>query len=263
MKRLASLFAALVMCLAAMAGCATNDGSASSGTNPTASETSFNLAQFTNPFIGQWQSDIPSAHTTLTFDYKPDGTFDYEMDGVAADEGGKGSGGYVVHDGMMLTWLDAEGAAAYTYDVVDNNTINVTEIEFGENGEQIPGNTSPFTRVEGSSVNTKDEPLKLSNDFLGTWQSEIPSANTTLTFTYKDDGTFDFEMPNVPADQGGEGTGYYIVFGDKQVSYLAHEGTAAYSFDVADANTINVTELVPDANGKLVPGNTAPFIRVH
>lgn len=260
-KRILSLFTALLMCVAVLSACSANNTANPSGTG-NVSESAFNLAELSNPFLGEWQSDIPSANTTLKFNYKADGTFDYEMAGVPADQGGKGTGGYVVYDGLMVTWLDFEGTAAYTYEVVDNNTINVTELEFGENGEKIPGNTSPFTRVDGSAVNTKDEPLKLSNDFIGKWQSEIPSANATLTFDYKADGTFDFEMSGVPADQGGKGTGCYIVYGDKQVSYMDYEGTAAYSFKVVDANTINVTELEPDASGQLVPGNTAPFIRV-
>jgi hypothetical protein len=222
----------------------------------------FKLSELSNPFIGEWQSEIPSANTTLTFNYKADGTFDYEMAGVSAEQGGRGTGGYVVYDNAMVTWLDFEGAAAYTYEVVDNNTINVTELEFGENGEKIPGNTSPFTRVEGSDVHTKDIALSLSNDFIGKWQSEIPSANTTLIFDYKADGTFDFEMPGVPADQGGKGTGCYIVYGDKQVSYLDFEGAASYSFKVVDADTISVTELEPNESGELKPGNTTDFVKV-
>jgi predicted small secreted protein len=254
MKRFLSLLAILLICAMALSACGTGNGSGSG--------TDFNLADLSNPFIGEWQSDIPSANTTLTFNYKADGTFDYEMAGVPADQGGKGTGGYVVFENIQISWLDFEGAAAYTFEVVDNNTINVTELEFGENGEKVSGNTSPFTRVEGSAVNTKDVPFKLSNDFLGKWQSEIPSANATLIFDYKADGTFDFEMPGVPEDQGSKGIGCYIVYGDKQVSYLDFEGVASYSFKVADADTINVTELEPNETGELVPGNTAPFVRV-
>jgi hypothetical protein len=97
---------------------------------------------------------------------------------------------------------------------------------------------------------------------LGKWQSDIPSAGTTLSFDYKTDGSFDYEMAGVPAEQGGKGTGCYIVYGDKQISYLSFEGTAVYTYTVVDADTINVTELAPDESGVLVPGNTAPFRRV-
>jgi hypothetical protein len=37
---------------------------------------------------------------------------------------------------------------------------------------------------------------------------------------------------------------------------------AVYTFAVANDATINVTELEPNEDGKLVPGNTAPFTRV-
>jgi hypothetical protein len=221
------------------------------------------LAGLANPFLGKWQSDIPSAGTTLTFDYKADGTFDYEMAGVPAEQGGKGSGGYVVYGNIQISYLDFEGAALYTFEVVNNNTITVTELEPDGSGGFTPGNTAPFTRVPGSPVNRGNRPLTLSNPFLGKWRSDIPSAGTTLTFDYKTDGTFDYEMAGVPAEQGGRGRGCYIVYGDKQVSYLDFEGTALYTFEVVDNNTINVTELEPNESGELVPGNTAPFTRVR
>jgi hypothetical protein len=94
---------------------------------------------------------------------------------------------------------------------------------------------------------------------LGKWQSDIPSAGTTLTFNYKTDGTFDYEMAGAPAEQNGKGTGCYIVYEDKQISYFDFEGLAVYTFEAADTNTINVTELEATEAGELVPGNTAPF----
>jgi hypothetical protein len=220
------------------------------------------LADLSNPFLGKWQSDIPSAGTTLVFDYKTDGSFDYEMVGVPAEQGGKGRGGYTVYGNLMISYLSFEGAAAYTFKVVDNDTINVTELEPNENGELEPGNTAPFTRVQSSEVNRENKPLNLNNVFLGKWQSDIPSAGTTLVFDYKTDGSFDYEMAGVPAEQGGKGTGCYIVFEDTMVSYLDFEGAAVYTFEKVDNNTINVTELEPNEAGELVPGNTVPFIRV-
>jgi hypothetical protein len=219
------------------------------------------LANLSNPFLGKWQSDIPSAGTTLTFDYKDDGTFAYKMDGIPAGQGGEGTGGYVVYGDLMVTYLDFEGAAVYRFEVVDNDTIDVTELEYDESGKLVPGNTAPFTRVQGSAVNMENKPLKLDNVFLGKWRSDIPSAGTTLTFDYKSDGTFAYKMDGIPASQGGEGTGCYIVYEDKQISYLDFEGAAVYSFVKVNNSTINVTEL-EQINGKLVPGNTAPFTRV-
>jgi hypothetical protein len=220
------------------------------------------LAGVSNPFLGKWQSDIPSAGTTLTFDYKTDGTFDYEMAGVPAELGGKGTGGYVVYGDKQISYLDFEGAALYTFKVVNNDTIEVTERELDEEGNLTAGNTAPFTRVQGSPVNREDRPLNLSNPFLGKWRSDIPSAGTTLTFDYKTDGTFDYEMAGVPAELGGKGTGCYIVYGDRQISYLDFEGIALYTFKVINDDTIEVTELEPNDEGELTAGNTAPFTRV-
>jgi hypothetical protein len=247
----AAIMAFSMLCLVMSGGC-----------GGSGKEEAFDLAGLSNPFIGKWQSDIPSAGMTLIFDYKADGVFDYEMVGVPADQGGKGTGGYVVYGKTVLTWLDFEGAAVYTFDVVDNDTIDVTELEPDENGGLVPGNTAPFTRAAGSEVNKKDIPFNLNNPFIGKWQSDIPSAGATLIFDYKTNGTFDYEMLGVPEDQGGKGTGCYIVCNDIFVSYLDFEGAAAYTFEAADDDTINVTELVPDENGELVPGNTAPFRRI-
>jgi hypothetical protein len=223
----------------------------------------FNLADLSNPFIGQWQSDIPSAGMTLVFDYKTDGTFDYVIPELPAAYGpNSGSGGYVVFGNMMISYLDFEGASAYTFEVMDNNTINVTELEPDENGNLVAGNTAPFMRVEGSVVNTADLPLQLDNPFLGQWQSDIPSAGMTLIFDYKTNGTFDYELVGVPAEYGGVGSGCYIVYGGIMVSYLDFEGIASYTFALVDEDTINVTELEPDEDGNLVAGNTAPFTRV-
>jgi predicted small secreted protein len=70
MKRFLSLLTMLLICAMALSACGTGNGSGSG--------TDSNLAELSNPFIGEWQSDIPSANTTLTFNYKADGTFDYE-----------------------------------------------------------------------------------------------------------------------------------------------------------------------------------------
>jgi hypothetical protein len=83
------------------------------------------LKDLKNPFIGKWESEIPSANTRLIFDYKTDGTFDYEMVGVPADQGGKGTGGYLVSGDVMASHLAFEGVAGYTFKVVDNNTMNI------------------------------------------------------------------------------------------------------------------------------------------
>jgi hypothetical protein len=227
------------------------------------------LTDLSNPFLGKWQSDIPSAGLTLIFDYKTDGTFDYEMVGVPAEQGGIGTGGYVVFDNMMVTWLDFEGAAVYTFEVADNDTINVTELEPDENGHRVPGSTTPFTHVKGSDVNTENVPFKLSNAFIGKWQLDVPSVEgMSMFFSFNADGSFDFDTLGVPEEQAGKGSGWYIVYGNKRVIYMEsdgafkYDGVGVFKFEIVDADTISITELFPDENGELVPGDTAPYTRV-
>ena len=149
MKRILSIFVALMICAAMLAGCgANNNADTTSGTENSANGAAFNLADFSNPFLGEWQSEIPSANTTLTFNYKADGTFDYEMAGVSADQGGKGTGCYIVYGDKQVSYFDYEGAASYSFSVVDQDTIDVTELEQSEQGEVVPGNTAQFIRVK-------------------------------------------------------------------------------------------------------------------
>ncbi|MDR0818869.1 MAG: hypothetical protein LBN43_04780 [Oscillospiraceae bacterium] len=254
MKNQISLFLTLLLCFA-LASCGAKQ--------PEQIADDFDLAELSNPFIGKWQSDIPSAGMTLIFDYKADGTFDYEMVGVPAEEGGVGSGGYVVYDNIQVTWLDFEGAAAYTFEVADNDTINVTELEPNDSGELVPGNTAPFTRVEGSEVNKKDTLFSLNNPLIGKFGATIPDEGT-WTFEFRTDGSSEFVLADVLAEQG-VAPGCYVVFGDKLAVYMTFGGAnylKAYSFAVADTDTLTVSELAPNETGELVPGNTLPFIRV-
>lgn len=163
----------------------------------TTTEEPFDLATLRNPFIGEWQSDIPSANTTLIFDYKNDGTFDYEMVGVPADQGGKGSGAYLVSGNTQVSYLPFEGAAGYDFEVVDNDTINVTEFELDEAGQKVFGNTAPFTRVPGSDVNKTDVPTLLPDTALtaNKWSVNVPEGSDPKNISYpstwefSDDGT--------------------------------------------------------------------------
>jgi hypothetical protein len=222
------------------------------------------LDEVENPFYGTWISDIPSANATLTFDFKQDGTFDFELSGVPADQGGKGSGGYTVFEDVQVSYLDFEGAAGYVFKVVDNNTIDVTEIlGVAEDGTKELGNTAPFIRAEGTVVKKDDCFLKLNNPLIGKIEAFIPSADATLTFEYKANGTFDFEMDGVPADQGGKGSGGYTVFEDVLVSYLDFEGMASYEFKVLPDDSIDVTEILGIAeDGSRELGNTSNFKHV-
>jgi hypothetical protein len=53
------------------------------------------LDSLPNPFLGEWEADIPSAQMHLVFTYKNDGTFDFSMEGMT------GSGAYVIKDDII------------------------------------------------------------------------------------------------------------------------------------------------------------------
>ena len=283
-KRLRALLSALLALLLAvcmawpLAGCnATPEadgtgagdvaaGDATDAADEANDEPSFDLASFANPFIGTWESDIPSANTKLTFVYKADGTFDYEMDGVAADQGGKGSGAYLINGNIQVSYLDYEGAAAYIFEVVDNDTINVTEIdEIKENGELVLGNMAPFKRVDGTEVAEKDQPFKLNNPFIGSWNAQIPSDDDPelvfdVTMEYRQDGTAKF---SIAPDQVFPDSNY-AVYGDVLVTFDPEsKAFEMFTFKQVDSDTIDVTELLsvnPDGSRNL--GETVPFKRV-
>jgi hypothetical protein len=153
------------------------------------------LKDLANPFIGKWESDIPSAQMHLIFDYKTDGTFDYEIPGMSAEEGGKGTGGYLVSGNLMVSYLSFEGVAGYTFKVVDNDTIDVTEIEtVNEDGSFELGETAPFTRVANSPVNKENKPFVMDNPYIGKWLCEVTmeqggtSIDVVMSYEYKTEG---------------------------------------------------------------------------
>jgi hypothetical protein len=236
-------------------------------TTPEADEPSFDLATFANPFIGTWESDIPSANTKLTFIYKPDGSFDFTMDGVPADQGGEGSGGYLVLGDVQVSYLDFEGAAAYVFEVVDNNTINVKEVlEVGENGAFVFGNTSPFKRVPDSPVAEKAQPFVLNNPFIGTWQALIPDDENPgevfdITMEYLSNGLFKGTLaPDTVFPDAG-----YFVHGDVLVTFDPSSNEfEMFTFKQVDADTIDVTEFLSiNEDGSRNLGETVPFNRVR
>lgn len=231
------------------------------------------LADLQNPFVGSWESKIPSMdNARMVSEYKSDGTFTCGFPEVSGFEG-PFYGGYSVTDDILICWLDYEGESAYKFKVVDNNKINVTEYDDLEEG-----NTTPFVRVPGSAVNRENKPLSLNNVFIGKWQAEIPSMdNAKMLSEYKSDGKFTCGFPEV---SGFEGPFYgaYIVFTNSNiyissgtyasnvmVSYTAFEGAASYTFNVTDGGggTISVTEITGLEGGTFTVGSTSMFTRVQ
>jgi hypothetical protein len=219
------------------------------------------LADLSNPFLGKWQSDIPSAGTTLTFDYKVNGTFDYVMAGVPAEQGGAGSGGYLVSGDKLISFLSGDGGVSgYLFKVVDNDTINVTEIETVDEttGAITLGNTAPFTRVSGSSVNKENKPFALSNTLIGgTWQETDTPYQASYVFRGNGTGTFSYTA-------GGQSItdelSYCVIddaaLGDVVVTFVPkYNSFTAYSFAVTN-NTMTVKEIIGITMGETGPTAT-------
>jgi Zn/Cd-binding protein ZinT len=232
------------------------------------------LADLSNPFIGKWEADIPSANMHLIFDYKTDGTFDYEIPGVSADEGGTGTGAYLVSGNVMVSYLAFEGVTGYTFKVVDNDTIDVTEFEVKEDGSFESGNTAPFTRVAGSSVNKANQPFVLNHPYIGKWNftgedMEIPEYNAIFgegkfdivtNYEARANGmlAFDFTVSNASTKavlMSDTDESPYFIFNNVLVVYEAGEGFETGTITPGDSNTIYLTE-----EGEETP---VPLTRIH
>lgn len=242
MKRILSLMTAAVLSLAMLTACGT------------AKEEAFRLAELSNPFIGEWQSEIPSANATLKFNYKNDGTFDYEMMGVPADQGGKGSGAYLISGNVQVSYLPFEGVAGYDFEVVDNNTINVTEFELDEAGQKVLGNTAPFTRVSGSSVNKTDTPMRLPDTVLtaSKWSVNVPEGTDPKNISYPSTWAFSKDGTVVVTFLGmGQMLGFDSVDAPYTFTWTVYEDTLIVYTASDEGNEIKQLHFIREANGNL------------
>ena len=85
-----------------------------------------------NAFLGTWVADLPEAKG-LVMTYLPDGSYTFEAGEL------KGECGYFVFENNLVSLTDEGEAEQFTFEVVDKNTINVTELSSGV--------MAPFTRV--------------------------------------------------------------------------------------------------------------------
>jgi hypothetical protein len=211
------------------------------------------LADYTNPFLGKWQSEIPSANTTLIFDYKPDGTFDYEMSGVPAEEGGVGSGAYLVVDNVLVSYLSFEGAGSYTWEVIDNETISVTEFVLDETGQKIFGNTTDFRRVEGSEV-AADEPTLIPDTVLtaNKWAVNIPEGTDPYNTSYPSTWEFSSDGKVVITFLGmGEMLGFDSVDAPYTFAWTVYEDVLVAYTSTDEGSEIKQLHFIQEDNGNL------------
>jgi hypothetical protein len=221
------------------------------------------LKDLSNPFIGKWESRIPSMNNArMVSEYKTDGTFTCGFPEVAGYEG-PFNGGDLVADNVMVSYLDFEGVAGYTFKVVDNDTIDVTEFEVKADGSFESGETAPFTRVAGSTVNKENKPFVLTHPYLGKWNftgqgMEIPEYNAIFgagqfdivtNYEVKANGMLAFDFTVSVTSTGAvlmsdTDESPYFIFNNVLVVYEAGEGfeTGTISTDPGNSNIIYLTE---------------------
>jgi hypothetical protein len=229
----------------------------------------FRLEDFQNPFIGQWQSNIPSmGNAKAVFEFKTDGTFTCIFPDLPQEQGGgiPYNGGYLVKGNVQVTFLSGDGGiGGYTFEVVDNDTINVTEIEVDEEtGTFTSGNTAPFTRVTGSPVNKENKPSVLSNTLIGgTWKETTTPYQAE--YLYKADGTgtlkftengqpFPFDIAYFTFYDEGLNKDILVTFIPTMNAF------APYSFTISGGNSLTaqeITEVTMGAEGLSATYGTA------
>lgn len=229
------------------------------------------LKDLNNPFIGKWQSEIPSTdYATLKFDFKQDGTFTCEFP-AGPDTTMTANGGYLVNGNVQLSFMSFDGGiGGYTFTVADNDTINVTEIaEVKEDGAIVSGNTAPFTRSSGSAINKVNKSFVLYNALIGgKWKETSTAYQAEYQFKADGSGTMKYQA-------GGETVSSeiaYFAFYDEgiQTNVLVTfmpdtNGFTAYAFTTPAGNTTTVkeiTEVVMEAQGPSATyGEAVPFTR--
>jgi Zn/Cd-binding protein ZinT len=218
------------------------------------------------------------------FEFKADGTFTVEFPNLPAEMGGPlgpFTGGYLVKDGVQVTFLSTdEGMGGFTFKVVDNDTINVTEIDEvnEETGAYTLGNTAPFTRVSGSPVNKDNKPFALSNPLIGGKWKETTTPYQA-EYTYKADGT---GMMNYTANgQPVSSPITYTVFHDNYItssggadilivymtatktfaSYLLEGDATSGAISVKEINSVGAMQGPPPPNVQYGP--SVRFTQTH
>jgi hypothetical protein len=221
------------------------------------------LDDLDNPFIGKWQSQIPSmGNATMISEYQTDGTFTSEF--PAFPEYGTMAGGYLIKGNVLVTFLSSDGGiGGYTFKVLNNDTINVTEIDkVNGDGSFESGNTAAFTRFPGSAVNKENTPFALTNMLTGgtgKWKETTTPYEAEYYFKTDAAGTVTYTIEGQPTPFDIA----YSVFDDVGVDYgkvliTFMSGTNtfnAYSFATA-GDDIAVKEITGVSMGEFGPSVT-------
>jgi hypothetical protein len=165
----------------------------------------------------------------------------------------------------MVSYLASRGATAYTFRVVDNDTIDVTEIEeINEDGSLVLGNTAPFTRVAGSTVNKESKPFALTHPYIGKWGfeaqgMEVPEwgpgkHDLVVRYEARTNGilTYEFTLDNYPVIASVS----YFIFDNVLVFYDPAEGGIATSIIISDDDNPDIMYLVEEGESPV------PFTRI-
>ena len=154
------------------------------------------LKDLKNPFIGKWESMIPSmGNARMVSEYSTDGTFTSEFPDLPQEQGGgvTYTGAYLVKGNILVTFMSGDGGiGGYTFQAIDNNTISVTEIDEVDetDGSFTFGNTASFTRFPGSTVSNVDQTFTLTNTLTGgTWKETTTPYQAEYQFNVNGSGT--------------------------------------------------------------------------
>ncbi|MDR0664383.1 MAG: hypothetical protein LBF86_02530 [Helicobacteraceae bacterium] len=197
---------------------------------------------------------------TADFKFETNGTVEVSFAGL-----GVFTGAYVVKDGYQVTFFDFEGIAAYSYAVIDNNTISVTEGEFDGVGGFTAENTTSFKRKASSQIIKQDiaadlsKPSNADNNLTGAWQALLPPET-------EDDGyskTIQVFLPNgdyqyLSVDPYMSMQFQYSTINDVFFIFLPPYGAEAFQYATKTDGNITVTPIIGvNENGRILDASKA------
>jgi hypothetical protein len=214
------------------------------------------LSELKNPFVGYlWESDEDAEHTEYNF--KNNGVCDIESNTSAGDFVGKAA--YIVKGDKLVAYAffsseygaSFEEMFAYSYKIIDNNAILVTEGEYNDEGVFVEGESAILRRKTDSAVSKSDLELNLAkpnnpdNNMTGAWKAAIPDDENAGVFyktiqIYNADGSAVLALPPLitAADYA------YSAVNDVMILFAQGAAPEAFKFANSDSNSsVMVTEI--------------------